>query len=81
MEEGRGPDDINLGIHLGEVLGCGGSKYVDGEEVSVQGAAVEEEIIAEINELAVDVYAVKAVRGHAVVDELAQVLRETATQV
>ena len=81
MEEGRGPDDVYLGIHFGEVLGCGGSEYVDGKEVTFQGATIEEEIEAKIEEFAVDVDAVEAVGVHAVVDELAQVLRETATQV
>ena len=81
MEEGRGPDDINLGTHIGEVLGGGGSEYVDGKEVTFQGAAIEEEIEAKIEEFAVDVDAVEAVGVYAVVDELAQVLRETATQV
>lgn len=39
--EGRGPNDIYLGIHFGEVLVCGESECVEGEEVNVQSAAVE----------------------------------------
>ena len=78
MEEGGGPDDVDFGIHAGEVMGCGRAERIDGEEVAVQGAAVEEEVVAEVDELAVDVDAVEPVGGHAVEDELAQVLRETA---
>lgn len=78
VEEGGGPDDVDFGIHVGEVLGRGRAERIDGEEVAVQAAAVEEEVVAEVDELAVDVDAVEAVGGHAVEDELAQVLRETA---
>lgn len=84
VEEGGGPDDVDLAVHAGEVVlgrgggggGGGGFERVDGEEVTVQGAAVEEEVVAEVEELAVDVDAVQAVGCHAVENELTQILRE-----
>lgn len=82
MEEGGGVDDVE-GAFQGREGGCpvGGGEDVAGEEVGVEGGAVAEEVVAESEEVGLEVGAVEVGGGHAGGDEGAEVLAEAAAEV
>ena len=80
VEEEAEVDDVHFGVEAaqGQVAGV---EDVGREEGGAQGAAVAEEGVAQLEELAVQVGAVEVLAPGAVGDELAHVLREAAAQV